>query len=367
MVTALISDLHLGTRANGDLARRPEPRERLLAALAGADRIVVLGDVLELRERPVAHVLDLAEPFFRAFGEAAEGKQVVFVPGNHDHHLGAPYLEARALEGTARELPVEWVVPANAPGLLARIAGMMPGAEVSMAYPGLWLRDDVYATHGHYLDAHLTIPRLEGVLASLMARVAGVPRGSAARPSDYEASLSPLYALAYRLAQHAPDSTITRGGGVSRGVWKRVNPSGSASLGGLLIGRVAIPAGVGALNLAGLGPFDSRISGEELREAGLRAMAEVAAALGVDGAHVIFGHTHRPGPLPRDAPGSWRLAGGGRLWNTGSWLYEPVLGGGNGDSPYWPGTVVWVRDDGEPELERLLGDLSPADLVAETA
>jgi peptidoglycan/xylan/chitin deacetylase (PgdA/CDA1 family) len=29
----------------------------------------------------------------------------------------------------------------------------------------------------------------------------------------------------------------------------------------------------------------------------------------VDAPHVIFGHTHRAGPLPADAPGEWRVDG----------------------------------------------------------
>ena len=39
------------------------------------------------------------------------------------------------------------------------------------------------------------------------------------------------------------------------------------------------------------------------------AMGEVVARLGIDARHVIFGHTHRSGPLPDDDAGDWRLAG----------------------------------------------------------
>ncbi len=41
----------------------------------------------------------------------------------------------------------------------------------SAAYPGLWVREDVYATHGHYLDCHLTIPTLERLGIGAMGRV----------------------------------------------------------------------------------------------------------------------------------------------------------------------------------------------------
>jgi hypothetical protein len=82
-------------------------------------------------------------------------------------------------------------------------------------------------------------------------------------------------------------------------------------------------------------------------------MAAVVERLGIDAAHVIFGHTHRSGPHPGDA--SW-----GPLMNTGSWIHEPAfLGASPKDSPYWPGHMALVPDDGPPELLTLLDELPP--------
>ena len=79
--------------------------------------------------------------------------------------------------------------------------------------------------------------------------------------------------------------------------------------------------------------------------------------LGVRAPHVLFGHTHRSGPWPRDDPAEWTTAAGSRLLNTGSWVYQPhFLSGEPNASPYWPGTAVLVEDDGPPRLIRLLGD-----------
>ena len=103
---------------------------------------------------------------------------------------------------------------------------------------------------------------------------------------------------------------------------------------------------------------------------GLRAMAAVAERVGLGDAYVVFGHTHRAGPLARDDPSEWRggyeraggyaIAGdglGARLVNAGCWTYEPMfLSGSPGESPYWPGTCVRVEDSGPPVLERLLSD-----------
>ena len=66
------------------------------------------------------------------------------------------------------------------------------------------------------------------------------------------------------------------------------------------------PLAVAALNRAGLGPLRAEISSGELRRAGLRAMDEVAARLGLGDAYVVFGHTHRAGPLPGDREQEWR-------------------------------------------------------------
>ncbi len=45
--TLVVSDLHLGARTRIDVLRRPELRRPLLDAVAGADEVVLLGDVLE--------------------------------------------------------------------------------------------------------------------------------------------------------------------------------------------------------------------------------------------------------------------------------------------------------------------------------
>jgi hypothetical protein len=113
---------------------------------------------------------------------------------------------------------------------------------------------------------------------------------------------------------------------------------------------VAFPVFVAVLDRIGLGPLRADVSGPELRRAALRAFAEVLDRLEVDAAHVLFGHTHRAGPLPGDDPAEW-----GRLLNTGSWVYEPgYLGEHPSESPYRPGFAAIVGDAGPPELVNLL-------------
>jgi hypothetical protein len=125
----------------------------------------------------------------------------------------------------------------------------------------------------------------------------------------------------------------------------------------------AFPFAIAALNRAGIGSFQADISTAELRRAGLRAMGEVAARLGLGDAHVIFGHTHRAGPLSGDLEAEWRGPGGARLLNAGCWTYDSYfLERASAGNPYWPGGAVLVEDDGEPRQMCLLEDRSSSEL-----
>ena len=44
--------------------------------------------------------------------------------------------------------------------------------------------------------------------------------------------------------------------------------------------------------------------------------------------------------------------------NTGSWIHEPAfLGREPKESPYWPGHVAYVHDEGRPELVGVVDSL----------
>jgi hypothetical protein len=114
----------------------------------------------------------------------------------------------------------------------------------------------------------------------------------------------------------------------------------------------AFPLVVRAINRAGVGPVRADLSGEALRRGGLHGIREACTRLGVGADQVVFGHTHRPGPLAADDQTEWR-----GLLNTGSWVLEAHIGGAEGArSPYRPGTAVTLEDGGVPEVVRLLDD-----------
>src|SRR3954453_10973760 len=87
MRTAIISDLHLGVASDEDVLRGAGTRRLLFEEIGGADRLVLLGDVVELRNLPVGPSLERSRPFFEELGEALGDVEVTLLPGNPDAHL----------------------------------------------------------------------------------------------------------------------------------------------------------------------------------------------------------------------------------------------------------------------------------------
>lgn len=361
MRTLVVSDLHLGARSDVDVLRRPGALDALIRALEGVDRLVVLGDLLELRHGPARDALEAAAPVLASLGEAlGPDREIVIVPGNHDHGLLRPWLERRSLGSAPEPLGLQAEIGFEGGELLGQVARRFGPARVRATYPGIWIRDDVYAIHGHYGDRHNTVPIMERVGAGLMTRLVSEPPGGPARAEDYEATLGPMYAWIESIAQR--DGSRLANGSLQVRAWRALQAPGGggrprfelASLRRSSL-KLAFPVVIATLNRAGIGPLRTDVSGHELRRAGLRAFGEVVARLEVDASHVIFGHTHRAGPLPRDHAAEWTAPTGASLINSGSWVHDPsFVGPEPGDSPYRPGFCVTIGDEGPPELRNLL-------------
>src|SRR4051795_8075150 len=345
MRTIVVSDLHLGKAGRHDLARRADLRAPLMEAVAGADRLVILGDGLELREAPHRDAAEIAAPFFREAGEAlGAGKELLLLAGNHDHGLAAGWIDGRLQTEDAGFLGLEERYSPQASGPLAeRLAEAAKPARLGLAYPGVWLRDDVYAIHGHYSDLHATVPTFERIAAGLMARFVVRLPARGATPDDYEAALSPLYAWMHALTQRSGHATVSAGASASARTFTTLTatdrhrrPLRTIALGTGYAGAVA------ALNALGLGPLERNLSPSALRRGYLYGIKEVVERLGVrEARHVLWGHSHRSGPWPGDDDAEWTAPGGARIVNAGSWVYQPhFLTETPGESPYWPGTAI---------------------------
>jgi hypothetical protein len=330
--TLVISDLHIGAGHGRAALEDAGIAAALARKIESADRLVLLGDIIELRQGPLQDALAAASRVLPQLVSAlGSGREVIVLAGNHDHQLR---LHPEAIS------QVEWMLSQN-------------GATVRFEYPGVWLRDDVYAQHGHYLDRHTTTPAFERVAAGVMARFLKLPFSGMVEENDYERLLAPIYAWMFSISQTSKREIDAADGGGSARALQLIRESRGGR--GLAV-QAGLRGVLGAANLAGLGPLSPDLSPVALRRSSLVAYAEVLSVLKLRPHYALFGHSHRAGPLPGDDQSEWVTPSGVQLINTGCWVHESTafMSEEPLDNPYRPGFAVEIDDDRPPRLVNLL-------------
>jgi UDP-2,3-diacylglucosamine pyrophosphatase LpxH len=329
-----ISDLHFGAWTADPLLRHDFALDALEPHLEDIDELILLGDVFDLLFSSVGDAFAQADRFFDLVHRKLQGGRVVFLAGNHDHHIVVRDLR------TAVELRVatgEWHESRN---FLQRFLDRrLDGVESRIVYP-TYRVGDVLLSHGHYLDAHLRNSIGNRALARSAWTVAGGRPEWGLRTEDYESVIVPLTELLFTVAQ------MPRGTAAQQAFYARLRRLGRlASLPDLLRRRRNTDF-----------PGASACDPAAPQRVGLEAFAKVVRNLGWDreARHVVFAHTHQP------LDGVCASEGDVRYWNTGSWVYDPPRGSRAARECYvrraWPGTAVLVDTDREaPQLVRMLG------------
>src|SRR5206468_9853044 len=175
-------------------------------------------------------------------------------------HLLDDWLERRRPEEAA-PLGLEQRVPVQS-GPLAQLVAGMGRTPIELAYPGTCLRPGVYATHGHYLDRHLTVPTFERLAVAAVERLLGTAKEASvdepgessepgsATPDDYERAQAPVYAFLFAMAQAGASGERLAGANPSARIWQALGGGygRAARLRGWLLGTVAVPGAVGVAN-----------------------------------------------------------------------------------------------------------------------
>jgi Calcineurin-like phosphoesterase len=350
--TLIISDLHLGLRSGVEVLRRPDPLGRLLQALDGIDRLVLLGDALELPAWSTRPAPPTAEQTLRTIGAAlGPDRTVVVVPGNHDARLVHSWALARG-----ESLGIADDVDLTATPELSMLASWLAPAQVQCSYPGFWVSDRIWATHGHYLDRHLIPETAFGLRRSAITRLLGrraPPQGLRGAPIEYEWP-----------RRHSATRRRRQPRGRRHGARLRARPLATLLESAAAMTRMrAIPRVPHLMMRANLAPITARLVDAQMRGAAMPAMAEVAQRLGVDADWIVFAHVHRLGPRGERA---WQpVPDGARLLNTGAWVFDPVLiDRVQPPHPYWPGGAVVVEPGVEPRAVGLLDDMTREQLTA---
>ncbi len=338
MRTLIISDLHLGTRVGHDVLRRPAARRRLLSALDEVERLVLLGDTIELMTRHPARAMAIAEPVLRAVGRRlGPDREVIVIPGNHDRRLLGSWPRSQG----DRLAPDSRADPAATPELRSLLEWLAP-ARTRVHYPGVWLGDGIWATHGHYLDRHLFPESAFGMPRGRLRREPVAVVGAAGYELARRRGREPRGEFLDRLAQR-PLATVLEGAGEL-----------------LRSATYPLPR---VLMHARLAPLTATLIDAQMRHASVPAIARVARRLGVEADWIVFGHVHRRGPLDGEHwPPEPGLTG---VLNTGSWLFEPLLvDRAVPPHPYWPGGGVLLAPGRDPRSIGLLDDLGAEELSA---
>jgi UDP-2,3-diacylglucosamine pyrophosphatase LpxH len=403
MRALVISDTHFGAWTGRDLLREELFLERLAPQLAGIDELIFLGDLFDFLFGSVGEAVDASDGLLRLIAEELAGKRLVFLAGNHDHHLvhrdGENRLEAQLAAGRSPLLTGEPAADPAVPGpgyFRSFLARRLPGIEVEVAYP-TYSFGGVLCTHGHYLDPHarLTGSRGDRLLTGVLW---GIATGGPEDPKtieDYESTITLLTEWLYITAQ------MPHGTHAQQNVFRAVQRLGRAAsmLGMPVRGVKRVTAELRERGVAGAQadggmpgakhfksvvrdeaerrrreqpapgaawprpayPAASVISPSDPSEHALEAFAKVVENLGwgKEADKIVFAHTHQPLACVRSSRDSHT-----RYWNTGSWIFEPDLASRQAYARYlrfaWPGTAVVIDDEEpEPRLVAMLEDLNP--------
>lgn len=383
MRALVISDTHFGAWTGQDLLREERYRERLAPQLDGVDELIVLGDLVDLLFGRMEEAFEATRELLELIREKIQGGRVVFVAGNHDHHL------VTGAEETALERRLVGGKSSAKPPFIARfLERHLEGVQVDVQYP-THAFGGVLCTHGHYLDPHSRSSGGFGgrMLARTLWSIAAGGQDDPRTLDDYESTTTLLTELLFTIAQlphgtaaeQSVFSAVGRLGKVTRAGAYPVRAAGSLRrrASGAASGadgvdapgyrraqaeRGSRPADPSSPPLEGDGYHPARVVWpSDPREHALEAFARVVENLGwaPPSEQIVFGHTHQP--LSDVCP-----PGGGRVryWNSGSWIYEPDLSSREGYRRYlengWPGTVVVIdTEEPEPRLVETLRDLNP--------
>ena len=330
--TLVISDLHLGTSRR---AGRAAPRAAAgdAAASTSAPPASSAWSCSATRSRcatgPLRAALAVAEPVLAALG-AALGPDglIVLVAGQP-----RPPARRAVARGPRRGRDAVAAGPRGAPGARGVVGARAPRGGRAAGAPRRRPPGDLAAggrlrPHGHYLDRFMTVPTFERLAARAhdphrRARCPTRRRRATSRPR-WRRSTPGCTPWRRRAAaapgRRPPERLDARPGRCSAGDGRGTPAARPRAVGALPARRRRARTSPAWARCARASPART------LRRAGLAAIAEVVRRLGIEADHVLFGHTHRAGPLPADDHrGVARRRHGGRLHNAGGWIDEPVF------------------------------------------
>jgi UDP-2,3-diacylglucosamine pyrophosphatase LpxH len=293
----VMSDAHIGDPK--DSLAAPDRIEALAGALSDLgqiDDLVILGDLFDFWQAPFDVALKRAQPVMQMLFTLPNVRRMVYLPGNHDHHVFRMYYEeqvaARLREGDFATPELTMPMTPDHP-VMAALTPRDATVPLFMTYPVYQVSVGgkvALLTHGHLLgmfERSLWKPRHSRISSYILNKAGNLDL------NDMERFISPYYEMAM-LSTYIPGVVENR-----YRVYRWLNNTGK---------------------YWGISP-ESRTSnyrGTTIEqnaaeiEALLRHFCEEVPA------YFIYGHTHRAGMLRLPLSGTLAV-------NTGCWLNDRSL------------------------------------------
>lgn len=294
----VISDIHIGDPKDTLASKHSiQALKETLEGLGGIDELVLLGDVFDFWKAPVYEALKRARPLIETLYTLSNVRRIVYIPGNHDHHVFRMHYEMETSRLLAKgELGITQmsVTLTNSCPVMEALKPKGATVPLFMAYPTRELNVQgkrALLTHGHFLgffERSLWKDKKSFVGTLLLNRSERLDL------EEMEMFLTPFYEM-LTLSAFVPG--INTGG---YRVFRMLNRAGRA---------------FGLQGAERTSAYRNR-SIEEVA-------AEIEALLNrfceEKPAYFVYGHTHRSGRLSLPISGVTAI-------NTGCWLDDPLTG-----------------------------------------
>lgn len=254
----------------------------------GIEKLVLIGDIADLSEAEPEEAYANTAYFFKTLFEKVKVDKVIYIPGNHDHHLWVEMLEAHYGKGYKECLPKTGVGIQKPKTLMEKCIPADYKGEVEAYYPFYQIKLDnsvFFFDHGHLFSSTLNktagsvsgIEEIEEKTWEFMEKI----WFQGGKPHWIYSLREKIYDWARRISLRAAHPT--------RGVSFKEDST---------------PV------------FD-----DGLRNRIIKYLEElVRLSIDTDDFHLVFGHTHYGGRVLKE---DRKIRINGRfinIWNTGGWL-----------------------------------------------
>lgn len=290
----VISDMHLGDPK--DSLTDPGRIEALTDAvndLGQVDDLVILGDLFDFWQAPFEVALERARPLMHALHTLPDVRRMVYLPGNHDHHVFRMYYEGQVVDRLRDgdfEMPELSMPMTRDYPVMSALAPRNATVPLFMTYPIYQVSvqgRDALLTHGHLLgmfERSMWKPKHSRVSTFLLNKTSSLDL------NDMERFISPYYEMAM-LSTYIPGVVENR-----YRVYRWLNNMGK---------YWGISPESRASNYRDTTIEENAVEIEAL----LKHFCEEVPA------YFVYGHTHRAGMMRLPLSGTLAI-------NTGCWLND---------------------------------------------